>query len=224
MSMSASSKKFVRLCGAKLVAFASLVIAPYVLAVPTMTSGSSEFVLFDWTRDQTSSGWSAVDDRVMGGVSRSRMRWDAAGHAVFEGRVSLENNGGFASVRTMVASPIPGDKDTFVVRVRGDGKRYALMVRTDRTFDGVAYHAGFVAPASSATADGWTTVRLERNKFVAKFRGRLVNAPPLKFEHVRQIGLMVSDGQSGEFRLEVARIVADSAPRTEGSPTVELSR
>jgi NADH dehydrogenase [ubiquinone] 1 alpha subcomplex assembly factor 1 len=206
MSMNASSKKLVRLCGAKLVAFALLLIAPFVLAAPSMSSASSEFVLFDWTRDQTASGWSAVDDRVMGGISRSRMRWDTAGHAVFEGRVSLENNGGFASVRTVVASPIPSDKDTFMVRVRGDGKRYALMVRTDRTFEGVAYHAGFVAPASSSATDGWTTVRLERSKFVAKFRGRLVNAPPLKLEHVKQIGFMVSDGQAGEFRLDVQTI------------------
>src|SRR5512145_2802076 len=48
--------------------------------------------------------WSPVDDAVMGGVSRSRLRFDSGGHAVFEGAVSLANNGGFASVRTA-----PGD-------------------------------------------------------------------------------------------------------------------
>lgn len=41
--------------------------------------------------------WAAIDDRVMGGISRGRLRHDAAGHAVFEGNVSLERNGGFAS-------------------------------------------------------------------------------------------------------------------------------
>ncbi|HEX5697569.1 MAG TPA: CIA30 family protein, partial [Rhodoferax sp.] len=43
--------------------------------------------------------WQAINDGVMGGVSVSRMRFDSAGFAVFEGEVSLENNGGFASVR-----------------------------------------------------------------------------------------------------------------------------
>ena len=42
----------------------------------------------------------AIDDRVMGGISRSRLRYDPAGHAVFEGLVSLEHHGGFASVRS----------------------------------------------------------------------------------------------------------------------------
>jgi hypothetical protein len=32
----------------------------------------------------------AIDDRVIGGISRSRKRHDPAGHAVFEGEVSLE--------------------------------------------------------------------------------------------------------------------------------------
>jgi hypothetical protein len=34
--------------------------------------------------------WSPVDDVVMGGVSHSTMRHDSAGHAAFEGVVSLE--------------------------------------------------------------------------------------------------------------------------------------
>ncbi len=214
-----ANKNMMGLFLAKLVASLTLLVPLLAVAAPPVSSAPAEFVLFDWSRDQSASAWSAVDDRVMGGVSRSRMRWDSAGHAVFEGRVSLENNGGFASVRAAVTSPIPSDADTFVIRIRGDGKRYALMVRTDRTFDGVAYHASFVAPPAGATTDGWTTVKLARDKFVAKFRGRLVNAPPLKFEHVRQIGLMVSDGQSGEFRLDVARIAAEVGVRVD-SPTM----
>jgi hypothetical protein len=46
------------------------------------------------------AGWFSIDDRVMGGVSSSRLRYDAASHAVFEGPLSLERNGGFASVRS----------------------------------------------------------------------------------------------------------------------------
>ena len=56
--------------------------------------------LFDFTDPSVASAWQAIDDRVMGGISRSTLRHDAAGHAVFEGSVSLERNGGFASVRS----------------------------------------------------------------------------------------------------------------------------
>ena len=56
--------------------------------------------LFDFSDPRAAEAWRAIDDRVMGGVSRSRLRHDRAGHAVFEGDVSLERNGGFASVRS----------------------------------------------------------------------------------------------------------------------------
>lgn len=36
------------------------------------------------------------DDRVMGGVSRSALRLDPVGHAMFSGQVAPDNNRGFA--------------------------------------------------------------------------------------------------------------------------------
>lgn len=47
----------------------------------------------------STQNWQPINDGVMGGISSSQIRFDLAGHAVFEGVVSLENNGGFASVR-----------------------------------------------------------------------------------------------------------------------------
>lgn len=43
--------------------------------------------------------WYVVNDNVMGGVSNSSMVFTENETLVFKGRVSLDNNGGFASVR-----------------------------------------------------------------------------------------------------------------------------
>ena len=56
--------------------------------------------------------WSAIDDRVMGGISASRLRSDESGHAVFEGEVSLASGGGFASVRWIDDISRIGDKSS----------------------------------------------------------------------------------------------------------------
>ena len=58
--------------------------------------------LFRFDTAASVADFSAIDDRVMGGVSRSALRFDPAGHAVFAGLVSADNNGGFASVRSAV--------------------------------------------------------------------------------------------------------------------------
>lgn len=45
--------------------------------------------------------WVPLDDRVMGGISQSGMRYDEAlACACFEGHVTSDSNGGFASCRT----------------------------------------------------------------------------------------------------------------------------
>lgn len=150
------------------------------------------------------AGWRAIDDRVMGGVSRSRMRHDAAGHAVFEGTVSLDRGGGFASVRAL--APALGDDAStgWRVEVLGDGHRYRLAYVCAELPDGVVYQADMAPPAGV-----WTTLELPRAAFVARFRGRgLPDAPPLRASLVREIGLLIGDRQAGPFALGLRRIVA----------------
>jgi len=161
--------------------------------------------LFDFQAVESTAGWSAIDDTVMGGVSASRLRHDPAGHAVFEGVVSLDHNGGFASVRSRPGELGAPGAVSYVLEVRGDGKRYKLNLRTDDAFDGVSYQAVFEAPGEQ-----WTTVRLPVSGFRPTFRGRVVaTAPPLDPARVRQVGLMIADRQAGTFRLAVRSIGAE---------------
>jgi hypothetical protein len=162
-------------------------------------------ILFDFDDTSEAASWRPVDDVVMGGVSRSAFDLAEAGIARFSGKVSLEYNGGFASVRTP-----PRDWDTagaaaFVLRVRGDGHAYKFTLRTGDGFDGVQYQARFVAPAGE-----WTDVRLPVASFAPTFRGRVLpDAPPLDPSSVRALGLMISDRQAGPFELLVDRIAIE---------------
>lgn len=61
---------------------------------------SSDKILFDFTSTNNSPAWQIVNDNVMGGVSTSRFEVLTNGGAAFSGVVSLENNGGFAPVRS----------------------------------------------------------------------------------------------------------------------------
>ena len=143
--------------------------------------------------------WSPVDDVVMGGRSASTARVTAEGTLLFEGSVSLEDGGGFASLRSGPARHDLSGASGIRLRVRGDGKRYRLSLRTDARFDGVQYQAAFTAP------DGeWALLDLPWSRFEARFRGRPVaDAPPLEPAAVRWLGLLISDRQEGRFSLEL---------------------
>lgn len=142
--------------------------------------------------------WHAIDDRVMGGVSRSRLRSDA-GFAVFVGEVSLDHGGGFASVRSSYRDLGDPAAHGYALEVAGDGRRYKLSLRTDAAFDGVQYQAAFVAPVGE-----FVVVRLPLTAFRATWRGRDVpDAPPLDPANVRQAGFTIADRQAGPFRLAI---------------------
>ncbi len=152
----------------------------------------------------TCLNWMNVDDVVMGGVSDSAMRLNPDGGATFSGNLSLENSGGFASVRTVLEHRNYDGFAGFRIRVKGDGKRYGFRARNDDRFDGVVYKFDF-----DTVPDEWMEIELPFSAFVPTFRGRtLVDVSPLDSANIAQIGLLISNKQEGVFRLEVDRIEA----------------
>jgi len=171
------------------------------------TTAPGWMVLLDFDDATDFSIWVPVNDVVMGGVSRSTFSPDEPGTARFAGIVSLENSGGFASVRTAPRAWATAGAIAFVLRVRGDGRSYKFTVRTDDGFDGIQYQAQFTPPAGA-----WCEARFPLDSFSARFRGRAVSgAPPLDAGHVRALGFMISDRQAGPFELLVDRIAVEVA-------------
>jgi hypothetical protein len=170
-------------------------------------------ILMDLTQPANINLWGALDDVVMGGMSRSGLISDPSG-ARFEGMVTTENNGGFASVRTRNLTP-PLDLSGatgLALRVRGDGKRYKLLLRDSHNWDSLAYGAQFdTHPAT------WITVKIPFATLVPVFRAKSVpTAPPIDLKQVVSLQLMLSkfayDGQlnptfqPGNFRLQISTI------------------
>ena len=155
-----------------------------------------------FTSPDSVRGWSSIGDRVMGGVSNSRLRFDLAGHAVFEGTVRLENGGGFASVRSQTGRFGAPHASSYVIKGRSDGKRYKLNLRMGDELDGITYQAAFVMPAGI-----WVSLRMPIAQFMPTFRGQPVpDAAALDPGRIRQIGLVIADRQIGPFALELQSI------------------
>ncbi len=176
------------------------------LALTMKADAASETILFDFQTVTNSTAWQVVNDDVMGGVSTSRFQVLTKDGAVFSGMVSLENNGGFASVRS---SPVRQDlsgTDAFVLRLRGDGRRYKFTVRTETGFNAPNYQAEFTTKRGE-----WEEHRLPFRDFVPTFRGRvLTEMPALDPARVTSVGFLISDQQEGPFKLEVAWIKAST--------------
>jgi hypothetical protein len=147
----------------------------------------------DFTNPNTMRDCWIVNDGVMGGVSKSTLRQDAHG-MFFEGLVSLENNGGFASMRSAIQ--VPQGSQLLELIARGDGKRYKLILRTQLA-PRVTYAAEFIAEPT------WQTYRFNTSQFKTTVRGQAVNAPPLSFSDAIEFGILIANNQAGSFAIQL---------------------
>jgi monofunctional biosynthetic peptidoglycan transglycosylase len=163
--------------------------------------------LFDFQVATNSPAWEVVNDDVMGGISTSQFQVLTNRYAVFSGTVRLENNGGFASVRSAPVRENLTGLTAFVLRVRGDGRRYKFSVRTGAGFDTPLYQSSFTTRQGE-----WEEHRLAFSDFVPTFRGRvLTDVPPLNPAKVNSVGFLIADKQAGPFRLEIGSVKASPA-------------
>ena len=73
--------------------------------------------------------WQVVDDVVMGGKSSGNFTLTEEGNGLFNGGVSIENNGGFSSVRLNLDSFKIGKEKAIVLDVKGDGSEFQLRIK-----------------------------------------------------------------------------------------------
>ena len=168
--------------------YAVAMILSFLLSTGTTTM-AEEKLLYEFSDPRAAVGWTAINDVVMGGVSSGSMETTEDGAALFTGRVSLENNGGFASVRSRPRLWDLGAYSGIMMRFRGDGRRYKLNLKTDSAFDGILYRTPFQTHAGE-----WQTLRFPFTEFQASFRGRAVpQAPALDPARIASVGVLISD-------------------------------
>jgi monofunctional biosynthetic peptidoglycan transglycosylase len=161
--------------------------------------------LFEFSSEKSVLSWYSQNDTVMGGVSSSQMTFFNDSIAKFSGRVSLENNGGFAQVKYDKTRFDLKEFNGLELRIKGDNKTYQLRLQTDA--GQIAYSASLLASSD------WQTLRLAFADFKPTFRGRdVLGAPRLNQSSINAVALMVSDKQTGEFELLIDYIKAFSSP------------
>lgn len=151
-------------------------------------------------QEARSLDWQVVDDGVMGGLSKGKLNVSDDGILIFQGKLSLENNGGFSSVRTGKFEKDLSGAQGLVARVKGDGRTYQLRLYTNARYRGM--RVSFKAEFSTENGE-WTEVKVPFGDFVGSFRGRLLKDAKFDPSEVEGVGLLLADKQAGSFKLEV---------------------
>ena len=168
----------------------------------TTTAAAAPTALFDFADAASATGWATQNDTVMGGVSQSTSTW-ANGQLVFQGTLSLENNGGFTSL----VSPIDNElgqravgASAIGIDALGDGKTYVLQLRgADQT----RFIQRFATVAGTQQK---YVLPIDKFEAVTSFLDPVANAAPIDLANIRQVALYLLDKQAGAFEIAVTSI------------------
>lgn len=172
-----------------------------LLMMSAILSGAL-IMVFDFSDIEQVEAWEIVNDGVMGGISEGQW-YQEDDYVVFDGNISLENNGGFSSVRVWFQPVDLSEYDGVALRVRGDGQRYAFGFRDTHT----RYQHRLTFETTVNEDEDWEIIYIPFDSLIATSFGRqMLTADPLDTSQVRGMNFIISDSQEGAFRLEVASI------------------
>ena len=171
----------------------------YVLSIFAFIMPLFPQMIFNFTKDVNIQNWRIVNDGVMGGVSASSFSLGSNGHGVFQGRISLENNGGFASVRYRGLKLQANTYSHIKIRLKGDGKTYRFSVK-----DNLENRYSYTIPFS--TSGDWEEINLSLHQMYPSFRGKKLELPNFSEETIEEIVFLIGNKKAEEFQLTIASI------------------
>lgn len=167
-----------------------------VILIPLMPMET----IFDFNKDSAIQHWEIVDDRVMGGNSLGSFKLSPDGFGLFEGQISLENNGGFSSIRYRFKK-IKVDEGNFIIlKVKGDGKNYQLRIK-ENSSNSYSYIIPF------ATSGEWQEIKIAMKDMYPSFRGRKLDLPNFSHDYIEEVVFLVGNKKTERFELLIDKIV-----------------
>ncbi len=185
---------------------------------------AAEKSIASFETDETLKAWSSVNDGVMGGVSKGGFKRSEQGTLIFAGDLSLENNGGFASIRMKPSDLALSGMSALVVKARGDGRTYWLDLRVADQMAASSYRAYLPTKAGE-----WTETRVPFADFKLQAFGRELPVKPIDPSAVASVGFTLADKKAGPFALEIEYVKAagaegDAEPVKGGKTLVDVAK
>ena len=157
-------------------------------------------VIVDFKLGNGIDQWLVVNDDVMGGRSQASFELTAENTGLFKGQVSLENNGGFSSLRYNMDALQTKNYTTLAVRLKGDGKNYQLRIR-EKQSDYFSYISTF------ETSGEWETIEVPLAAMYPSFRGRKLDSPNFNGNSMVELTFLIGNKKAEAFTMEIEKIV-----------------
>ena len=166
--------------------------------VETNTSDQN-CIIFDDFSEEKNYRWGIVNDWVMWGKSQGSFEI-VENTLVFSGTINT-NGWGFSSLRWTLESGIPSEYNSITLKAKSDGRGYKVTFR-DANNSRVSHQA--IIPFQ--TPWEFEEVTIPFTALEPSYFGRIVNTDAFSKDKAQQVGVILSDGMDGAFRLKIEEV------------------
>ena len=160
---------------------------------------TQDAIKIDFGKEKEGKYWRVINDGVMGGLSKGTKRL-TTNSMLFKGIVSLDNNGGFSSLRYPFSDKNISKCNEIEIRYRSAGISLAFTIAVSRRWYIPNYKIRL-----DKTLSKWTTktIRLTdlRKHYIGKPMNETLNKKTLK--EIVRIGFITDEKKYGDFEFEI---------------------
>jgi len=171
----------------------------YLIALLLLSFSLNSDIIFDFSSTSDIRNWRIIDDVVMGGRSNGNFSISEEGHGVFSGNVSMENNGGFSSVRYGMDDMHMKANSVIRILLKGDGKSYQFRIKHNRRYEYSYIH-------EFKTSGKWQVIEISVDEMYPVYRGRRLDRPNFNYNTMEELAFLIGNGRPESFRLIVDKI------------------
>lgn len=175
-------------------------ILAFLTALLVTTTASTDPIIDFGTAANRVNDWVMISDNVMGGITRCKLDYTEQS-LVLTGNISLENYGGFSSVKTRFGSFDLSAFKGLKIRYKSTNQRFAFTLEDSRNWTRPNYKGNLPGSAN----DAWNEVTIYFKDFkeyqIGEPTGDMLNPATLK--NIVRLGIITTDKKEGPFTLEV---------------------
>ena len=155
--------------------------------------------IYNFNKNSNVHDWTIVDDGVMGGQSAGNYYLNSEGFGVFEGNISLANNGGFSSVRHNLNVTAVKSFTKIILTLKGDAKDYQFRIKSNIN-ERYSYILSF------STSGDWQEIEIYLDKMYPVFRGQKLDLPNFYEDSIQEINFLIGNKKNESFKLMLDKI------------------
>jgi len=153
----------------------------------------------DFGKDKKGKKWQVINDGVMGGLSEGNAKL-TENSILFKGEVSLDNNGGFSSLRRVFSSKDLSAFDEVKIRYKSSGISLAFTIAVSQRWYVPNYKMSL-----PSTSSEWKTATMKLTDFRKHYIGKPMNETLKKevLSDIVRIGFITDEKKYGDFEFEI---------------------